>query len=382
MSMNILMFWFRRDWGQFGRAYEKIAEQLAVQPGVAKLVCVLPPVPAEPGHWGWPLVVHHRSPRLIVLSQRSNVVPTEGIGHRARSWLNVHGPDLALRLLLRLLGFRARNTLLWLYPVHDYIGKLLKLVPHSRTVVQVVDNNAELEVHTDEKRQAVVNEYEALSRDADCVVVSSEANHQVFSRLNAKCVLFENAVDPRFIREGTELPSRRTGARPRLGYVGWITERTDLELVSLLARERPHYDIVLAGPDKVGNLQPLLALPNVQWLGVVPQEQVADLIATFDVCLMPHRDTAYSRSMSPLKLYQYLGSGRPIVSTQVAGVDRWRSLISVVDSPAEFVAAVDDALQRATLDAARARIDAAARETWDKRVTAMYRTVMGEVAPT
>lgn len=378
--MNILMFWFRRDWGQYGRAYEKIAEQLAQQPGVQRLVCVLPPVPAESSGWGWPLRFYQRSRRLVVVSQRSTVVPTEGVGYRARAWINERAPDLALRLLLRLLGFRASSTLLWLYPAHAYIDRLLGLVTGRHTVVQIVDNNAELQTITEQRRKMIADQYDTLSRSADCVVVSSPANHEAFSRLNARCVLFENAVDPRFIRQPSELPSRRSGARPRLGYVGWITERTDVALLTLLARERPQYDVVLAGPDKLGGLETLLALPNVQWLGAVPQEQVADLIATFDVCLMPHRDTAYSRSMSPLKLYQYLGSGRPIVSTEVAGVDRWRGLISIVGTPAEFVAAVDDALQSESAQTAGARIAAASRETWDKRVGAMYRAVMDAVA--
>ena len=378
-AMNILMFWFRRDWGQFGRAYEKIAEQLVLQPGVGRLVCVLPPVPAEPRRWGWPLRIYQRSRRLVVVSPRSNVVPTHGVGFRARAWLNARCPELALRMLLRLLGFRASNTLRWVYPAHAYIDSLLGLVVGRHTVVQIVDNNVELETISDERRQSIADQYDTLARRADCVVVSSVANREAFSRLNPRCVLFENAVDPRFIRPPSELPCRRSGARPRLGYVGWITERTDVELLTLLARERPQYDVVLAGPDKVGSLQPLLALPNVQWLGMVPQEQVADLIATFDVCLMPHRDTAYSRSMSPLKLYQYLGSGRPIVSTEVAGVDRWRHLISVVATPAAFVAAVDEALKSDSLQCAGERIEAASSETWDRRVGSMYRAVMDAV---
>ncbi|MBI3154348.1 MAG: glycosyltransferase [Burkholderiales bacterium] len=377
--MKLLMFWFRRDWGQFGRAYEKIAAQLSLQPGVARLVCVLPPVPADPGRWGWPLAFHHRTPRLVVVSQRGNVVPTAGAGHRLRTWLNTRLPDLALRLWLRGQGFRASNTLLWLYPVHAYIDKLCRLVPHRHTVVQIVDNNAELQSLTDDKRRAAVGQYESLSRAADCVVVSSASNLEAFSRFNPRCLLFENAVDPAFLRAPSELPSRRNGARPRLGYVGWITERTDLPLLARLARDRPQYDIVLAGPDKDDALGKLLALPNVQWLGTVPQDEVPELIASFDVCLMPHRDTAYSRSMSPLKLFQYLGSGRPIVSTVVAGVDRWRHLVAVAGSPADFVAAVDAALGSDSLESAAARIDAAARETWELRVGAMYRAVVDVV---
>lgn len=378
--MNVVMFWFMPDWGLYGRAYEKIAEQLARQPEVGRVVCVLPPVDGESGAWHWPLSVVHASRGLVVLAQRTRVAAPGGHGYRLRRWLNSNAPDLFLRALLRLLGFRRSNTLLWLYPPHPYIEKLQRVIPHCAKVVQIVDNNALQEAGSKKYTNNSARQYEQLVRSADCVVVSSAANKQAFSHLSRDCLLFENAVDAAFIGLPSSLPCRDGSSRPRLGYVGWITERTDLTLVEQLARARPQYDIVLAGPDKVGGFAGLLGLPNVQWIGQVPYAELPQLLASFDVCLIPHKDTPYSRSMSPLKLFQYLGSGRPIVSTEVAGVDRWRHLIAVADTYEAFVSSVDDVLHNDTLREATARIDAAKRETWDVRVGAMYRAVMQSIS--
>ena len=366
------MFWFMHDWGAYGRAYEKIAEHLSQLAAVRRVVCVLPPLEGDPGRWTAPLKFFHVSRRLLVLCQRTAVAPLHGPGYRPRTWLNERLPDLALRAFLTTIGIRAANTLLWLYPPHAGIAKLRRLVPHAHTVVQIVDNNALIETASGRWRDANARQYEGLAREADCVVVSSEANLGIFLPLNPKCLLFENAVDERFIRRVSELPCRTSAVRPRLGYVGFISERTDIGLLESLARARPQYDLLIAGPDKSGTLGPLLKYPNVKWLGPVPYDRLPDLVASFDVCLIPHRDTPYSRTMSPLKLFQYLGSGRPIVSTEIAGVERWRDLIAVAADPEDFVALVDAALRSETTETAAARIAAASRETWRHRVGEMY----------
>ena len=80
--------------------------------------------------------------------------------------------------------------------------------------------------------------------------------------------------------------------------------------------------------------------------------------------------------MSPLKLFQYLASGRPVVSTRVAGVERFEELITVADGPDDFLSKIDEALRNDTPEMSRKRIEAARRETWDKRVKEMLEAVV------
>jgi hypothetical protein len=79
--------------------------------------------------------------------------------------------------------------------------------------------------------------------------------------------------------------------------------------------------------------------------------------------------------MSVLKMMQYLASGRPIVSTKVAGVDRWSQLISIADDHDDFVLKIDETLRGDTLGQSRKRVEAARSETWDKRVEEMVDTI-------
>ncbi len=373
--LNIVMFWFMRDWGQYGRAYEKIAAELAARPEIGRVLCVMPPSVVQPNEYAWPLKLDRSSGKLWALSLSTRVTPTTGAPYRLRKWANARLPSLTFSTLLRMLGFKQSNTLLWLYPPHPYISQIQQQVPHFGQLIQIVDNNMHLGTASEQYRQDARRQYESLVSTADCVIVSSQANNDFFSSMNGKTFVFENAVDEIFLRPSTELPSKSGAKRPRLGYVGWLSDRTDVVLLERLAEERPLYDIILAGPAEGADISRLVELPNVTWLGKVPYEDVPDLLCTFDICLIPHLDTPYSRSMSPLKLFQYLGSGRPIVTTPVAGVDRWQEHIRIANNHETFIRMVDAALVEETPEKSEARIAAAKRETWPIRIDQMLQAV-------
>ncbi|HEY3066688.1 MAG TPA: glycosyltransferase [Methylomirabilota bacterium] len=372
---NILLFWSHNDWGRYGRTYEKVAEQLARQPEIEQVICVFPPTTAAAGDHG-ALTVKRVADNLYLVTQQ--LAPTDGRWSAVRRRAHDTRSTIELLLFLRLRkGFRKDNTILWLFPPHPYLERLIRIVPHQLVITQVVDNFALFDrrhwLHPYAEAQ-----YPRLGAMSDLIVVASALNHEIFGSSGTECVRFDNAVDETFIATPSPLPFREHGARPRVGYVGWITERTDLALLEYVARARPDWSIVIAGPrygDDVDTAG-LATLPNVQFLGPLPYPEVPAFLGSLDVTVIPHRDTPYSRSMSPLKLYQYLASGRPVVSTPIAGLDRVRPHIAVADSYDAFVHAIARALERDTIDAARTRIAAVQRETWPLRVRAMLEVVM------
>jgi glycosyltransferase involved in cell wall biosynthesis len=136
---------------------------------------------------------------------------------------------------------------------------------------------------------------------------------------------------------------------------------------------------VLVGPEYPrGYLREsgLLALENVRWLGEVPNREAPAFLQSLDVCLIPHRDTKYSRSMRPLKLYQYLGSGRPVVSTPVAGLEDLIDHVQIARDAPGFVSRIQDSLDNDSIAQSMARIDAVRKETWDIRAREMLLTAI------
>jgi glycosyltransferase involved in cell wall biosynthesis len=245
-------------------------------------------------------------------------------------------------------------------------------------VTHIIDNFTKFDPRTS-LYAAAQKQYPRLGEWSDIIITTSQANLREFAKTGRPCYLFYPAVDQSFIGKPSPLPHRLNGTAPHLGYVGWIMERTDLDLMKYLAKQRPDWRLTLVGPQyPEGILQKtgLLSLPNVDYLGSIPQEKVPGFLQTVDVCLMPHRDNEYSRSMGPLKLYQYLASGRPVVTTNVAGLDRVREHIYIAHDYDEFIRQVGEALDSDTPELAARRIEAIRRETWNVRIREMFDTVL------
>ncbi len=376
--INILLFWFHDDWGMYGRAYERVAEHLAKLPEVGRVVCMFPPVSGRENRMDAPLRIREVSQNLTLLAE-TDFKPIH-LGRRftrIQKRFNQFLRNRALKAQLRTLGFRGENTVLWLFPPHPYIERLLKTVPYQLVVTHVIDNFSKFD-STHFLYPYAQDQYPKLGEWSDIIITTSEANQQVFAKSGAPCHLFYPAVDQSFIGKPGTLPHRIGGKAPRLGYVGFIMDRTDLDLIKFVASQRPQWHILLAGPqypDRYLDESGLLELPNVEYLGPLLQENVPDFLNSLDVCLMPHRDTEYSRSMGPLKLYQYLASGRPIVSTNVAGLEKVREHIFVAHDAEEFIAQIDKALQTDTVELSSERINFAKQNTWPVRVHEMLEVV-------
>jgi hypothetical protein len=108
--------------------------------------------------------------------------------------------------------------------------------------------------------------------------------------------------------------------RPVAGYVGVIDERVDLGLVAELARRLPDWDLELVGP--VAKIDPaqLPVAENLRYSGLAPYERLPDVMAGFDVGLMPFALNEATLSISPTKTLEYLAAGLPVVSTPVPDV--------------------------------------------------------------
>ncbi len=156
-----------------------------------------------------------------------------------------------------------------------------------------------------------------------------------------------------------------------LGYTGTIhPDRVDVDLVAAIAREWDG-SVVMIGPNQLQSAdRAKLRLPNLFLPGPVPYVRLAEWMRAFDVCMVPHRVTPFTESLNPIKLWEYLAAGKPIVATDVAGFRDYPRLVSLAGSPAEFVAAARRALveDRALADARR---NEAARHSWASRLDAV-----------
>jgi teichuronic acid biosynthesis glycosyltransferase TuaH len=140
--------------------------------------------------------------------------------------------------------------------------------------------------------------------------------------------------------------------RPLLGYVGSLEDRIDWDLLTRLSEALPRASIVLIGrpaPARKGSwlasYQRCLARPNVHALGWRPQEVIGRYNRAFDVCLIPYRaDHPFNRVCCPTKIMDYMGTGRPIVSTALPECQLYGHLFDVVADAGAFLDAVQSIL--------------------------------------
>jgi glycosyltransferase involved in cell wall biosynthesis len=371
---HVLMSWFMDDWGRFGRAYEEIARQLAQSEQIARVLCLLPAEWTPMTRWQWPLLVREHREKLTAITLRPHCAPGRIQPYRLRRILNHWLPHKLPIVVSRVRGFSPENTLLWLFPAHSLAEQLHGTVARRATLLHVIDNNAMVDTNRPEQRASIAGQYRRLARAADWVYVNSDYNRDIFSPFNRNTYCFRNAVDPVFFG----IPREQSGT-VKLGYLGWVTQRTDVAILEHIAAARPDWQLLIAAPATVQareRLRTLSARRNVVWMNDVDHAAAPDFLASLDVCLMPHVESAYSKSMHPLKLLQYLASSRPIVTTGVAGVEQWSEHLRIASDGPGFVRAIEETLLHDTRAAAHRRVEAVRSETWELRVRSMLEPIL------
>jgi glycosyltransferase involved in cell wall biosynthesis len=213
---------------------------------------------------------------------------------------------------------------------------------------------------------------DALTRCADLVFVAPPALLAAKQAVNAQArfsphgvdvALFARAMDP-----ATPLPAGARGLpRPVIGYFGSIHEWIDIELIAWLARMRPQWMFLLVG-HAATDVAPLRALPNVKLVGAQPYRDLPAWAKAFDVAIIPYRHNRQVENANPLKLREYLATGKPVVSVGNAEIHKFARWVHIAEGREMFLAALEKALHEDPAGAAAERMAAVADQTWDNRV--------------
>ncbi len=136
--------------------------------------------------------------------------------------------------------------------------------------------------------------------------------------------------------------------KPRIGYIGVISRRIDFELIEYLAHERKSYQFIFIG-GRYGRvrewIKKLKKLENVHFLGDKHYNSIPCYIASFDVCIIPHRIDEFTLSNDPIKVYEYLYLGKPVVSTNISIVDELKKNVLIADDKERFLKFLDMAVE-------------------------------------
>ncbi|MCA9388079.1 MAG: glycosyltransferase, partial [Candidatus Andersenbacteria bacterium] len=273
----------------------------------------------------------------------------------------------------------------WSYT--PFLSRLAELFPEATSVFDAVDEWREHQAYQD-RREELSEHYERIAQTYDTVFTVSQSVHQDLFANHTNATWISNGIDAdhfapfditRWDQEDKEGFMRAKRAQelpqPVLGYVGVIENRVDAELLTTVSEAFPGGSLVLVGPSwrKDTAWNELIAKPNVHVFGEVPYSSAPWVSSQFDVALIPHKVNKFTQSMNPMKLYEYLSMGLPVVSTPVAGLDGFDDGVRIATTPAEFVQAVQEAIQDVTPKAERRRL--VQGHAWSDRVDRMFELI-------
>jgi glycosyltransferase involved in cell wall biosynthesis len=273
---------------------------------------------------------------------------------------------------LKQLGFA--RTVSWFAVPHPAF--LANAFDESAVVYYCIDDYAAL---PDVDACAVAEMDEHLTRRADQVFVASARMLQAKQRLKPSTVLAPHGVDVDLFRTASDprlpiAPGARNLARPVVGFFGSIEEWIDLDLIAELAERRPRWTFLLIGRLAVDPGR-LASLTNVVFAGPQPYGSLPTWAKAFDVAIIPYRLTRQVMNAAPLKLREYLATGKPVVAVPAPEITRFAGLVRLARGADEFIREIDDALVHDTdADGAR-RMAATSVMTWDARISEVVEIV-------
>jgi glycosyltransferase involved in cell wall biosynthesis len=274
-----------------------------------------------------------------------------------------HSLDLTVPPLQRVLereGFDAAD-LLWID--HLVFEGLLDRVPHRRSVYRLADDPR---LFPEPYPPSMLRRYPALVERVDLLVATSQRlAEQVAATRSGPVLWLPNGVDyPRFAAAAPPPPEYSGIPAPRVVYVGSLEPWFDDGLLAEVARRRPRVSFVVVGPVRIP-MPGLRALPNVHVLGPRAYAAVPGYMAHAQVGIVPFRRLPEVDAVNPIKVYEYLAAGLPVVATAWDELERMRTPAALAEGPAAFGAALDAAL--ADPGDAAARREYARENSWAAR---------------
>lgn len=188
-----------------------------------------------------------------------------------------------------------------------------------------------------------------------------------------KVFTFENGVEFNLFAnnktrlEKSIIPNKSSAV---LGFIGGIKPKLDFNLLREVVQKKPQWLLVLVGPDQTNNSSDFKALlnePNVLWVGSVAPSEVPNYMNMIDIGIMPYKASPYNDAVFPLKLFEFLAAGRPVVGVNLPSTNKFMEfgIYHHVETSQDFIEACELAEQlNGTTELESKRRENAQRQDW------------------
>ncbi|MEF7556887.1 glycosyltransferase [Bacillus thuringiensis] len=283
-------------------------------------------------------------------------------------WNKLGYPNI--KKLIELKDFREVDLLYFDNGLQNY---LLDFISYKKSVFRMADKNSGFSNSTKALEKAETK----LSQSVDRVLYTAHTLEDHVNSLKPKDTLyFPNGVNLAHFLEKKEQPVEyKSIDKPIIVYVGAIEEWFDFNLFNEMAKRMSDFAFVVIGPDKLAK-QYINEIENVHILGRRSYDQLPAYLQHANVGIIPFNVKEYAHLLdyvNPLKLYEYMVSGIPVVSS------KWKEL-ELINSPAQLAENLDqfiDAIKEVARDMDKEKyISFAKQHSWTSRVDNLLAEVL------
>jgi glycosyltransferase involved in cell wall biosynthesis len=280
-----------------------------------------------------------------------------------------------------------KDAIIWVY--HPGFGEAALRLERKLLVYDCVDEYTAFPAYKKCKEWLSARE-EKLCRNADLVFTTAPALYErkrVFNPAGTHYVHnvgdadhFKQALQP-----AVQVPADLSALpKPVVLFVGAVSNyKLNIDWMLELARARPNYHLALIGPigvsDPSTNVSALRAMPNVHVLGTRDYAALPAYLKGCDVAVIPYRSNEYTESVFPIKFFEYMATGKPVVVSRLPALEGFLDSVRVADDAQSFVAQCDDAIASAGAGAAE-RVALAEANSWSSRVSKLMQLIEAKLA--
>jgi glycosyltransferase involved in cell wall biosynthesis len=270
---------------------------------------------------------------------------------------NLLSAKLTCKWFSLLIGMAARkigmiDPVLWIYRPQYAVG--LNYIRYSKLVFDLTDD-----LSAYNKKPSIFAFVDSciktLARETDQMIVTSPTLFEKYKNFTINCVCIPNGFDSALFNGSRHPPpADMTGIRrPIIGFVGVLFLFLDYDLIHYIVIKHPDKSFVFIGPTERSaedGVAKIRKLPNTYFLGRKERQTIPKYVSHFDLCINPFKIDDVSRSVSPLKVYEYLACGKPVISTYMEGLakDGAGKYVSFVKDKKEFSGKIVEILESET----------------------------------
>lgn len=307
---------------------------------------------------------HASGPAYRILKKRENVYEVSLRGPERNIYEGVLD-DAARQMLFESLDTLRRELMLGATVAFVQLPFWWPLVNQARQqfawpiVYDCMDHHAGFS----NNKQVMLDHESQLVESADLVVVSSSFLEEQATRHSVNVLMMRNACDyEHFAKAG-----KPKNKRPVIGYYGAIADWFDSDLVADLAERRPDWDFTLVGSTFSADVSRMSRLPNVSLPGEKAYLEIPEWLGRFDVSIIPFKRTPLTEATNPVKVYEILAAGKPLVSVPIPEVASLEPLVRLGSTAKEFEREIAAALSEDDPSLIEQRRAFAHGHTWEKR---------------